>query len=96
MKQRIKLSESDLRRMISESVKRVLNEGDAEDYEMDCLRSERRGDADEYNPHDHLNQIYSDIEDTVEYFAKRYNDNYIETCFEPILYNIRYCLKYID
>ena len=33
MKQTIKLRESELRRMIAESVRRVLNEGDAEDYE---------------------------------------------------------------
>jgi len=96
MKQTIKLSESELKRMISESVRRVLNEGDAEDYEMDCLRSEKWGDADEYNPHDALSKIYNDIDGTVKYFAKRYNDDYIEQSFKPILYNIRHCLLQMD
>ena len=96
MKQTIKLRESELKRMIAESVRRVLNEGDAEDYEKDCLRSEKRVDTDEYNPYDALNQIYDDIDVTVKHFAKRYNDDYIEQCFEPILNNIRYCLMKID
>ena len=95
MKRTIKLRESELKRMIAESVRRVLNEGDAEDYEMDCLRSEKWDDADEYNPYDHLNQIYDDIDDLVEYFANRYNDDEIEMNFKPILVNIRYCLKKI-
>ena len=96
MRKTISLKESELRHMISESVRRVLNEGDAEDYETDCLRSERWSDADKYNPHDALSQIYDDIDVTVKYFAKKYNDDYIEQSFEPILYNIEYCLKQIN
>ena len=91
MKRTVKLTERELKRMISESVRRVLNEGDAEDYEMDCLRSEKWGDADEYNPYDALSEIYNDIDTTVKYFANKYDD-YIEQSFKPILYNIRHCL----
>jgi DNA primase large subunit len=88
----IRLTESDLRHMISESVRRVLNEGDAEDYEMDCLRSEKWGNSDEYNPYDALTQIYDDIDGTMKYFAKKYNDDDIELSFKAILEDIRHCL----
>jgi hypothetical protein len=59
---------------------------------MDCLRSEKWGNSDEYNPYDALTQIYDDIDGTMKYFAKKYNDDDIELSFKAILEDIRHCL----
>ena len=96
MRRRVRLTEGDLRRMVNMNVRRILREGDAEDYEISCLERERCDDSDEYDPYVALGNIYQDIDATVKELAERFDDDYIELSFKPILRNIDNCMMHLD